>query len=226
MDLRKDKSDSKDEHEGIRKADGDLSQQEATALDAVSRASITSAATPVSSGLLLPNGGLPVALPGILGISIPGATAVAAGNGLPVDSACALNLQQKLAKIHADAMPEHYVAELEINDFPENARWKATHKTLWILFLNGQELPLPLEDSMFHLASSCDHFIKIYPWNLQALDYLGRSRGIQKTRELARKHASIASVAIDSLPESSDEEVQRSRRALVELTHRVITRTK
>ncbi|KAM3237085.1 Solanesyl diphosphate synthase 3, chloroplastic/mitochondrial [Capsicum annuum] len=65
------------------------------------------------------------------------------------------------------------------------------------------------------------------PVNVEiALDYLGRSRGIQKTRELARKHASIASVAIDSLPESSDEEVQRSRRALVELTHRVITRTK
>ncbi|KAL3330070.1 hypothetical protein AABB24_034098 [Solanum stoloniferum] len=65
------------------------------------------------------------------------------------------------------------------------------------------------------------------PVNVEiALDYLGKSRGIQRTRELARKHASLASVAIDSLPESDDEEVQRSRRALVELTHRVITRTK
>ncbi|KAF3677756.1 Solanesyl-diphosphate synthase 1, mitochondrial [Capsicum annuum] len=73
---------------------------------------------------------------------------------------------------------------------------------------------------------SCDHFIKIYPWNLQALDYLGKSRGMQRTIELARKHAILASAAVDSLPESSDEEVQRSRRALVELTHRVITRTK
>ncbi|KAK4345243.1 hypothetical protein RND71_035419 [Anisodus tanguticus] len=59
-----------------------------------------------------------------------------------------------------------------------------------------------------------------------ALDYLGKSRGIQRTRELARKHASLASAAIDSLPETDDEEVQRSRRALVELTYRVITRTK
>ncbi|NP_001234089.1 geranyl pyrophosphate synthase isoform X1 [Solanum lycopersicum] len=65
------------------------------------------------------------------------------------------------------------------------------------------------------------------PVNVEiALDYLGKSRGIQRTRELARKHASLASAAIDSLPESDDEEVQRSRRALVELTHRVITRTK
>ncbi|KAG5590557.1 hypothetical protein H5410_041071 [Solanum commersonii] len=65
------------------------------------------------------------------------------------------------------------------------------------------------------------------PVNVEiALDYLGKSRGIQRTRELARKHASLASAAIDSLPESDDEEVQRSRRALVELAHRVITRTK
>ncbi|KAK4345242.1 hypothetical protein RND71_035418 [Anisodus tanguticus] len=65
------------------------------------------------------------------------------------------------------------------------------------------------------------------PVNVEiALDYLGKSRGIQRTRELASKHASLASAAIDSLPESDDEEVQRSRRALVELTHRVITRTK
>ncbi|MCD9639694.1 Solanesyl diphosphate synthase 3, chloroplastic/mitochondrial [Datura stramonium] len=65
------------------------------------------------------------------------------------------------------------------------------------------------------------------PVNVEiALDYLGKSRGIQRTRELARKHASLASAAIDALPESNDEEVQRSRRALVELTHRVITRTK
>lgn len=63
-------------------------------------------------------------------------------------------------------------------------------------------------------------------FGLQALDYLGKSRGIQRTRELAAKHATLASAAIDSLPESDDEDVQRSRRALVDLTHRVITRTK
>ncbi|KAL3616867.1 Solanesyl diphosphate synthase 3, chloroplastic/mitochondrial [Castilleja foliolosa] len=59
-----------------------------------------------------------------------------------------------------------------------------------------------------------------------AIEYLGKSSGIQKTRELAAKHASIASAAVDSFPENDDENVQRSRRALVELTHRVITRTK
>ncbi|KAF7828661.1 Solanesyl diphosphate synthase 3, chloroplastic/mitochondrial [Senna tora] len=59
-----------------------------------------------------------------------------------------------------------------------------------------------------------------------ALEYVGKSRGIQKTRELAIKHANLAAVAIDSLPENDDEEVKRSRRALIDLTHRVITRTK
>ncbi|PIN08988.1 Geranylgeranyl pyrophosphate synthase/Polyprenyl synthetase [Handroanthus impetiginosus] len=60
----------------------------------------------------------------------------------------------------------------------------------------------------------------------RALEYLAKSRGIQRTRELAAKHANLASAAIDSLPENDDEDVQRSRRALVELTQRVITRTK
>ncbi|GAU12532.1 hypothetical protein TSUD_182460 [Trifolium subterraneum] len=59
-----------------------------------------------------------------------------------------------------------------------------------------------------------------------ALDYLGKSRGIQKTKELAMKHANLAAEAIDSLPESDDEEVRKSRKALVELTQIVITRTK
>eukprot|EP00262_Sarcandra_glabra_P002493 TRINITY_DN12845_c0_g1_i2.p1 TRINITY_DN12845_c0_g1~~TRINITY_DN12845_c0_g1_i2.p1 ORF type:complete len:425 (-),score=80.37 TRINITY_DN12845_c0_g1_i2:356-1630(-) len=59
-----------------------------------------------------------------------------------------------------------------------------------------------------------------------ALDYLGRSSGIQKTRELAAEHANLAAAAIDSLPESDDEDVQKSRRALVNLTRMVITRTK
>ncbi|PSS28917.1 Solanesyl diphosphate synthase [Actinidia chinensis var. chinensis] len=59
-----------------------------------------------------------------------------------------------------------------------------------------------------------------------ALDYLGKSRGIQRARELAAKHAGLASAAIDSLPESDDKDVLKSRRALVDLTHRVITRTK
>ncbi|KAK9707004.1 hypothetical protein RND81_07G166900 [Saponaria officinalis] len=59
-----------------------------------------------------------------------------------------------------------------------------------------------------------------------ALEYLGRSQGIQRAKDLAQKHATQAAQAIDSLPENDDEDVRRSRRALVDLTHRVITRTK
>ncbi|KAE8719996.1 Solanesyl diphosphate synthase 3 [Hibiscus syriacus] len=51
-----------------------------------------------------------------------------------------------------------------------------------------------------------------------ALEYLGKSHGIQRTRELAMKHANLAAAAIDSLPESNDDHVIKSRRALVELT--------
>ncbi|KAM0873291.1 hypothetical protein ACQ4PT_038165 [Festuca glaucescens] len=40
----------------------------------------------------------------------------------------ARNLAQNLARIQGHAVPEHYDAELEINDFPQNARWKITHK--------------------------------------------------------------------------------------------------
>ncbi|KAK6932158.1 Polyprenyl synthetase [Dillenia turbinata] len=60
----------------------------------------------------------------------------------------------------------------------------------------------------------------------QALEYLGKSHGIQRTKELAKKHAILAAAAIDSLPNSNDEGVRRCRRALVDLTERVITRTK
>ncbi|XVE88435.1 hypothetical protein DITRI_Ditri19aG0069600 [Diplodiscus trichospermus] len=41
-----------------------------------------------------------------------------------------------------------------------------------------------------------------------ALEYLGKSEGIQKTRELAMKHANLAAAAIDSLPESNDEKME------------------
>lgn len=40
------------------------------------------------------------------------------------------------------------------------------------------------------------------------------------------EHANLAAAAIDSLPESDDEDVRKSRKALIDLTHRVITRTK
>ncbi|CAN6683699.1 unnamed protein product [Malus baccata var. baccata] len=57
------------------------------------------------------------------------------------------------------------------------------------------------------------------PANIElALNYLGRSRGIHRTRELATKHANLAAAAIQSLPKSEDENVRKSRRALVHLT--------
>ncbi|KAG4178462.1 hypothetical protein ERO13_A10G043800v2 [Gossypium hirsutum] len=65
------------------------------------------------------------------------------------------------------------------------------------------------------------------PENIEiALEYLGKSHGMERTKELAMKHANLAAAAIDSLPESNDENVIRSRRALVDLTQRVITRNK
>ncbi|OAY63552.1 Solanesyl-diphosphate synthase 1, mitochondrial [Ananas comosus] len=59
-----------------------------------------------------------------------------------------------------------------------------------------------------------------------ALEYLQKSRGIERTRELAAEHANRAVEAIEAFPESDDEDVIISRRALVDLTNRVITRTK
>ncbi|EXB56258.1 DEAD-box ATP-dependent RNA helicase 42 [Morus notabilis] len=141
--FEEDKSDSEDEDGGVRKAGGEISQQAAlaqiAALAAASKAAATTAnPTPIVPGQLLPNGGLPVSLPGVLGLSLPGTAAVVPGTGLPLAAndgaaraaaiAAAINLQHNLAKIQADAMPEHYEAELEINDFPQNARWKVTHK--------------------------------------------------------------------------------------------------
>ncbi|KAK6124062.1 hypothetical protein DH2020_042208 [Rehmannia glutinosa] len=51
----------------------------------------------------------------------------------------------------------------------------------------------------------------------RALEYLGKSRGIQRTRELAAKHASLASAAIDSFPENDDEDVQSNVDFVLEL---------
>ncbi|XP_057475276.1 DEAD-box ATP-dependent RNA helicase 42-like [Actinidia eriantha] len=140
--FEEDKSDSEDEDEGVRKAGGDLSQQailaQAAALAAASKVSMGTMSAPVSAAQLLPNGGLPLSLPGVLGLTIPGAAAVVPGAPLSITAgdgaaraaalAAAMNLQHNLAKIQADAMPEHYEAELEINEFPQNARWKVTHK--------------------------------------------------------------------------------------------------
>uniref|UniRef100_A0A6V7QY53 Solanesyl-diphosphate synthase 1, mitochondrial n=1 Tax=Ananas comosus var. bracteatus TaxID=296719 RepID=A0A6V7QY53_ANACO len=59
-----------------------------------------------------------------------------------------------------------------------------------------------------------------------ALGYLGKSCGIERTRELAKEHANRAVLAIEALPESDAEDVLSTRRALIDLTHRVLTRTK
>lgn len=142
--FEEDRSDSSDDEEGIRKAGGDLAQQAAlaqiAAIAAASKSSTSSTPTTVPAAQLLPNVGLPVALPGVLASTIPGTAAVAPGTGLPIGLnesaaraqaqalAAAMNLQHNLAKLQKESMPEHYEAELEINDFPQNARWKVTHK--------------------------------------------------------------------------------------------------
>ncbi|KAI3831603.1 hypothetical protein MKX03_017451 [Papaver bracteatum] len=59
-----------------------------------------------------------------------------------------------------------------------------------------------------------------------ALEYLRKSRGIQRDTEIAIEHANLAASAIDSLPHSEDDNIIISRQALAELTHIVITRTK
>ncbi|KAI5674407.1 hypothetical protein M9H77_14771 [Catharanthus roseus] len=138
--FEEDKSDSEDDDDVVRKAGIDISQQavlaQAAAFAAASKASAPAPTAPAAQ--LLPGTGLPVSVPGILGLSIPGTAAFVPSAGLtigPSDGAAraaaiaaAMNLQHNLAKIQADAMAEHYEAELEINDFPQNARWKVTHK--------------------------------------------------------------------------------------------------
>ncbi|XP_076957471.1 DEAD-box ATP-dependent RNA helicase 42-like isoform X2 [Bidens hawaiensis] len=114
--FEEDKSDSEDEDDGVRKAGGDIAQQaviaQAAALAAASQQPATS--------------GVPT-LPGILG-TMAGVAGGNDGAARAAALAAAMNLQHNLARIQADSLPEHYEAELEINDFPQNARWKVTHK--------------------------------------------------------------------------------------------------
>ncbi|ESQ34701.1 hypothetical protein EUTSA_v10006608mg [Eutrema salsugineum] len=129
--FEEDKSDSEDENDVVRKAGGgDISQQATLAVAQI--AAIAAAAkanapvsAPVTANQLLPNGGGLAVVPGVLPVTVPG---VPDGPGRAAAMVAAINLQHNLAKIQADAMPEHYEAELEINDFPQNARWKVTHK--------------------------------------------------------------------------------------------------
>ncbi|KAL1543874.1 DEAD-box ATP-dependent RNA helicase 42 [Salvia divinorum] len=127
--FEEDKSDSDDEDEGIRKAGGDISHQAALAqaLASATKASAAAASVtaPMTSGQLIQNGGVAASA------VIPGGGLQTGGNDAAAKAAALaalMNLQHNLAKIQADAMPEHYEAELEINDFPQNARWKVTHK--------------------------------------------------------------------------------------------------
>ncbi|KFK30099.1 hypothetical protein AALP_AA7G216800 [Arabis alpina] len=119
--FEEDKSDSEDENDVVRKSGGgDITQQQQAAVAQIAAiaAAAKSSAPVTTNQMVLPNGVLPVPVPGI---ASDGAGRVAA-------MVAAANLQHNLAKIQADAMPEHYEAELEINDFPQNARWKVTHK--------------------------------------------------------------------------------------------------
>lgn len=132
--FEEDKSDSEDEDEGIRKAGGDISQHPALAqILAATKASAPAMPAPISAAQLISNGGLPVSLPAVLGLQtatvLPGTgLPIAANDGATRAALAAINLQHNLAKIQSEALPEHYEAELEINDFPQNARWKVTHK--------------------------------------------------------------------------------------------------
>ncbi|CAK9856590.1 unnamed protein product, partial [Sphagnum jensenii] len=153
-----DKSDSDSEDDGIRKAGGEMSQAaaiQAAALAAAAKAGLASGpainpaaafaganpqlqaalasmAQVATANQVLPGGaGLPgIGFPGIGG-GVPATGAISDGNAAAARAtamAAAMNLQHSLAKIQGDAAPESYEAELEINDFPQHARWKVTHK--------------------------------------------------------------------------------------------------
>ncbi|KAI3711456.1 hypothetical protein L2E82_41558 [Cichorium intybus] len=106
--FEEDKSDSEDDDDGVRKAGGDISQQAVIAQAAALAAASQQRTTGVAVGL-------------------PGVTVAGGNDGGAARAAAlaaAMNLQHNLARIQADSLPEHYEAELEINDFPQNARWK------------------------------------------------------------------------------------------------------
>ncbi|KAH9317119.1 hypothetical protein KI387_018888 [Taxus chinensis] len=146
-----DKSDSDSDDEEVRKAGGDIAHAaavaQAAAFSAASKANMASMSSSFpNTGVLSTAGSTIGVLPGDnwLGgtpnvLHLPGTSlhvpGLSSAHPVPNDAAAraqalaaALNLQHNLAKIQNDAMPEHYEAELEINDFPQNARWKVTHK--------------------------------------------------------------------------------------------------
>ena len=116
-----DKSDSdSDEEGGVRKAGGDLAAQAIANAHAAAALVANKAANNVNQQI-----------PG--SATVPLIPLLAATNQQNDEATAralqaAMNLQQNLARIQAHAVPEHYEAELEINDFPQNARWRITHK--------------------------------------------------------------------------------------------------
>ncbi|XP_062195472.1 DEAD-box ATP-dependent RNA helicase 42-like [Phragmites australis] len=116
-----DKSDSdSDEEGGVRKAGGDLAAQAIANAQAAAALVANKAANNANQQI---TGTAPGPLLPIL-VASNQQNDEATARALQA----AMNLQRNLAKIHANAVPEHYEAELEINDFPQNARWKITHK--------------------------------------------------------------------------------------------------
>uniref|UniRef100_A0A803MFQ7 RNA helicase n=1 Tax=Chenopodium quinoa TaxID=63459 RepID=A0A803MFQ7_CHEQI len=108
-----DKSDSEDEDDEVRK-----------------RTDVTVPNPALGGQGLSDTTGHPASVSGTAG-SVPGSILSINSADNParaVALAAAMKIQQNLAKLQQDAMPEHYEAELEINDFPQNARWKVTHK--------------------------------------------------------------------------------------------------
>ncbi|CAN8259843.1 unnamed protein product [Cochlearia groenlandica] len=117
--FEEDKSDSEEENDVVRKTSTDNSQQHQANLAQVAAiAAAARASAPACANQMLPNGVLPVTIPGL----------ASDGTGRVAAMIAAANLEHNLVKIQGDAMPERYEAELIINDFPQNARWKITHK--------------------------------------------------------------------------------------------------
>uniref|UniRef100_A0A0E0LRB4 ATP-dependent RNA helicase PRP5/DDX46/KHDC4 KH domain-containing protein n=1 Tax=Oryza punctata TaxID=4537 RepID=A0A0E0LRB4_ORYPU len=116
-----DKSDSdSDEEGGVRKAGGDLAAQAIAAAQAAAALAAAKAASNANQQITSTNAGSLLSIPVVANAPNNEATACALQ--------AALNIQQNLARIQAHVVPEHYEAELEINDFAQNARWKITHK--------------------------------------------------------------------------------------------------
>ncbi|KAM0876084.1 hypothetical protein ACQ4PT_036410 [Festuca glaucescens] len=110
-----DKSDSdSDEEGGVRKKGGDVAAQAIAAAQAAATLAAARQQVPATVANHL--------------IPLPVAPNQQNNDATLRALQAAFNVQQSLARIQAHAVPEHYEAELEINDFPQNARWKITHK--------------------------------------------------------------------------------------------------